>query len=59
MMQNGFEKQFSEPHAQGKLNSWYDGFTTLQAYFGFAEDAHTCRLQASLTRLRGVCEADS
>ena len=28
-------------------------------YFGFAENTRTCRLQASLTRLRGVCEADS
>ena len=37
MMRNGFEKQFSEPHAQGKLNSWYDGFTTLQAYLAYGE----------------------
>ena len=30
-----------------------------QEYLAFGEDTHTCRLQASLRRLRGVCEADS
>ena len=30
-----------------------------QDYLSFGEDTLTCRLQASLTRLRGVCEADS
>ena len=34
-------------------------FTTPQDYFAIGEDTHTCRLQASLTRRRGVCEADS
>ena len=30
-----------------------------QEYLALGEDTRTCRLQASLTRLRGVCEADS